>query len=217
MSSPPPTAHDPLALLQQSEYFGVLTANLNRVIDANDAVLRMVGYTSDELHRGFFDWRAMTPPEYVALDDAALEQIRQFGACVPFQKELVLRDGKRLPILIGGIRLNSDPLEWVCFVIDLTAQKRAFEAQRRSRELQAKADVLSVLAHEINNPLQILINALGIIQGADYLDASLHDLLNKSQIAVQRIAASLRAMTAAVNEDAGQADQPVPVPTAGEP
>ena len=201
MSSPPQTGQDLLALLQKSEYFGVLTANLHRVIHANDAVLRMVGYTAGELQAGCFNWRAMTPPEYVPADDAALEQIRQFDACVPFQKELVLRDGRRLPILIGGIRVNTDPLEWACFVVDLTAQKRAFEAVRRTRELQARAEVLSVLAHEINNPLQILSNSLEIIQGAECLDGSSHELLDQSRMAVERIAASLQAMTAALNKD----------------
>jgi PAS domain S-box-containing protein len=139
-SSPTRRLLDSLALLHASEHLGVLTATVARITDANDLFLKRVGYTREEMEAGLIDWRAMTPPEYASLDERGLEELRQFGACVPFEKELVLRNGTRLPILIGAVRLRSEPLEWACWVIDLSSQKAAAEAERQSRELKLELE-----------------------------------------------------------------------------
>jgi hypothetical protein len=59
---------------------------------------------------------------------------------VPYEKEFVLRDGTRLPILIGAVRLSSEPLEWVCWVVDLRGTKEIAKAEEQSRELQVRLD-----------------------------------------------------------------------------
>lgn len=124
-----PSLRDSLAMLHNSAYLGVVTANIDRIIDANAAFLRMIKCSQEELEAGVIDWRAMTPPDSLAKDDIALQQLRQYGASVPFEKEYILRDGTRLPMMMGGIRLNEDPLEWMCYVVDLTDRKRADEAE----------------------------------------------------------------------------------------
>lgn len=129
-----------LLLLQNSEHLGVLTATLERITEANDAFLKMVGYTREELEAGEIDWIAMTPPELRALDERGLEQVRTQGACIPYEKEYILRDGTRLPILIGAVRLSLEPLEWVCWVANLRAQKDADAAERKSEVLRAELD-----------------------------------------------------------------------------
>jgi len=100
----------------------------------------MVGFTREEMEAGQIDWRAMTPPEFRALDERAVEQLRTQGACIPFEKELILRDGTRLPILIGAVRLSSEPLEWVCWVANLRAQKDAAAVARRSDVLRTELE-----------------------------------------------------------------------------
>jgi PAS domain S-box-containing protein len=119
-----PNLQSSVELLQTSVYLGVITANLERVVDANDAFLSMIGYTRDELESGVIDWRAMTPPDSLAKDEIALHQLREYGASVPFEKDYILRDGSRLPMLMGAIRLNREPLEWMCYVVNLTDRKR---------------------------------------------------------------------------------------------
>jgi PAS domain-containing protein len=78
-------------------------------VDANDALLRMIHYSREQLIAGEIDWLNMTPEQYRPLDMAAIEQLREFGACVPFEKEFILPDGSMLPFLIGGVRLARNP------------------------------------------------------------------------------------------------------------
>ena len=49
------------SLLYQSPYLGVAIADEHRIIDGNDAFLRMIGQTRAKLAEGKIDWRAMTP------------------------------------------------------------------------------------------------------------------------------------------------------------
>jgi PAS domain-containing protein len=137
-SQPSNNTINSLAFLYASEYLGVLTGFKERVTDANDAFLRMVGFTREEMKAGHIDWRAMTPREYAGLDDRSLEELRTRGAFVPYEKELVLRDGTRLPILIGAVRLSCEPLEWVCWVVDLRGTKGIARAKEEARELQVR-------------------------------------------------------------------------------
>jgi PAS domain S-box-containing protein len=194
-----PSLAGALDLLQGSDHLGVLTANLDRVIDANDAFLRMIRYTREELEDGAIDWRAMTPPESAARDEIALQQLRQFGASVPFEKEYILRDGSRLPMLMGGIRISPDPLSWMCWVLDLSDRKRAEEAERHLRQLESRRDVVNQLAHELNNPLEALILVVYALQARDELrhDATLMGMLHDAEGMLARLSALTRAVLAA--------------------
>ena len=127
-----------LALLHASDHLGMLTASLEQITDANDAFLRMVGLTRKQMKAGEVDWRAMTPQEYIPLDERSLEELRKHGACVPYEKEYILPDGTRLPILLGAVRLSSDPLEWVSWVVNLRATRELARAKQQSQELQVR-------------------------------------------------------------------------------
>lgn len=86
-------------------------------MDANDAFLRMIEYTRDELRHGLIDWRDLTPPEFNERDQKAIEQLRDFGVAVPYEKAFVLRDGKRVDFLTDSVRLFRPSLH-VGFVHD---------------------------------------------------------------------------------------------------
>lgn len=192
-----------MGMLYDSTHLGVLTANLDRILDANDAFLRMIKYSREEMLAGAIDWRAMTPPESKKLDDTALQQLIELGASVPFEKEYILRDGSRLPMLMGGIRLRSEPLEWMCYVVNLTDRKRGEQAELEKRQLAAKQAVINQIAHELNNPLAaltFLLEALKIKVGTD--DAGSLELFAQASEMLTRIAALTRAVLAA----GGQSD-----------
>lgn len=190
-SVPNPKLIHSLALLQSSEYLGVIIADVDRISDANDAFLRMVGYSRQELEEGLMDWRAMTPPEFVPLDNRAVEELRENGACVPFEKEYVRRDGERLPILLGGLRLNLEPLQTVCFVVDLRPQRQAEILRQRYRDLNAKTELIGTLAHKINNPLAILTNVFYLLGSREELSPEVTRLIAEAQEATNRIEQTL--------------------------
>ncbi|HWG20630.1 MAG TPA: response regulator [Terracidiphilus sp.] len=146
-----------LSTLYRSPHLGVAIADESRIIDANDALLRMIQRTREQLMAGEIDWRRMTPEKYRPLDLNAIEQLREYGACVPFEKEFNLPDGATLPILIGAVRLSTDPFQWSVYMTDLTEQRRLQAAEAKVREWESKHLLINRLAHEINNPLAALV------------------------------------------------------------
>lgn len=116
--------------LYTSGIIGIIRADTEQITDANDAFLRMVGYTRQELEAGELRWPEMTPPEYADLDARALEELMATGTCAPFQKEYTRKDGTRVPVLIAATSLGAASSEWVCYVLDLSATKRTATTER---------------------------------------------------------------------------------------
>ncbi len=120
--------------LVDANIIGVIVGDQERVLDANDAFLKLVGYSREELLAGVVRWPEMTPPEYRRLDQNALKQMLATGGSTPYEKEFVRKDGRRVPVLLGAALLEESPPTSVCFVLDLT-QRRQLE--RRTRETLA--------------------------------------------------------------------------------
>src|ERR1051326_7686211 len=59
-----------------------------------------------------------------ALDDLAHEEALRFGACTPYEKELLRKDGSRVPVLIATAVLKLSPFRWITFVQDLRDRNR---------------------------------------------------------------------------------------------
>ena len=150
---------------------GVLVSTLDgRVIEANDAVLNMVGYSRDDLTSGRTRWPDWTPPEWRAVTERAVAQIAAHGRCDLFEKEYVRKDGSRVPVLITAAAIEGTNGETVAFVLDLTERKRAEAARQRAeaelRQAQTAlahrqrvsmlGEVAASLAHEIRQPIAAL-------------------------------------------------------------
>ncbi len=90
-------------------------------------------------------------------NDALLELLGYTREDLPFEKEYVAKDGKRVPVLTGGTRLRqvgSLPLA-ITFVLDLTARK----------ELERQKDLfLGMTGHELKTPLAVLRGTLQLGQ-----------------------------------------------------
>jgi PAS domain S-box-containing protein len=86
---------------------------------ANDAFLRIVGYSREDMEAGGIDWAAITPLEYAHLDQRGLEEVVARGICTPFEKEYIRKDGSRVPVLVGAAIFEDSPDEGICFVIDI--------------------------------------------------------------------------------------------------
>ncbi|MFP5236817.1 MAG: PAS domain S-box protein [Acidobacteriota bacterium] len=181
------------AKLFQSSHLGVVIANAERVVDANDAFLRMVGFTREELQAGEIDWRKLTPPEFANLDRKAIEHLRNFGVAVPFEKAFVLRDGSRLDFIIGAVRLSEEPFLWACYTIDLTETKRLREAER---EFLARQKVVNQLAHELNNPLAAVTLLLHLARTTAGLQQKQVELLDEAMAQLNRVSATVREVLA---------------------
>jgi PAS domain S-box-containing protein len=77
------------------------------ISDANDALLRLVGYSREDLDAGRVSWLEMTPPDERHLDERALESLRTHGLCEPYEKHYIRKDGTRVPIVIGAALIDG--------------------------------------------------------------------------------------------------------------
>ncbi len=130
--------------LSESGILGILVADIeeDRILDANDAFLALIGATRDDLASGPLDLSAMTPPEYREIDARAVAQLRETGICDPFVKEYIGTHGRRVCVLLGAAMLDGFTSRCIVFLIDITERRRAEDALRhREEQLRLALDV----------------------------------------------------------------------------
>lgn len=120
----------------ESTIAGIVSGEFDRIPEANDAFLELVGYSREDLQTGRLHWPDLTPPEYLALDEIAHEEGLRFGACTPFEKELTRKDGTRVPVLVATAVLKLSPFRWITFVQDLRARDRLENVDQEVVEVQ---------------------------------------------------------------------------------
>jgi formate hydrogenlyase transcriptional activator len=79
----------------KSAVVGIVSSEFDQIPEVNDAFLELVGYDRDDVQAGRLRWPSLTPPEFRDLDEAAHEEGLRFGACTPYKKELIRKDGIR--------------------------------------------------------------------------------------------------------------------------
>ncbi len=131
-----------------------------RIIDANEAYLRIIGYDRGDLIAGRLNWRDLTPPEWRSADDHRVEQLEMTGTAQPYEKEYFRKDGSHAPVLVGATVFEERSHEGVGFVLDLTDRKRAERAYTQVQTELAHANRVATMghltasiAHEINQPI----------------------------------------------------------------
>ncbi|MBG1240586.1 hybrid sensor histidine kinase/response regulator [Nostoc sp. NZL] len=124
-----------LRRLVDSNIIGVIVANMDGAIaEANDAFLRMVGYSQEDLLAGRVRWRDMIPPEYIEANNSAIAELTTKGVCQPFENEYIRKDDSRVPILLGCALLENNPEDVICFVLDISERKQVELALGKSEE-----------------------------------------------------------------------------------
>jgi PAS domain S-box-containing protein len=161
--------------LFDADIIGIIIWNLEgRILEANDAFLRMTGYDREDLASGRLNRRDLTPAEWRDRDARTVAELKMMGTVQPFEKEYFRKDGSRLPVLIGGALFEASANLGVSFVLDLTERKRAEaearESERRYREtlmelahanrVTTMGQLTASIAHEVNQPIAAaVINA----------------------------------------------------------
>jgi len=164
------------------------------ITEANQKFLEMLGFTREDLSAGRINWKELTPPEYRAANEAAIEELLTTGRNErPTEKEYFRKDGSRLPVLVSRALLDQEKLEGVAFVLDISEQK-----QNEAREREAHRDRVAVMrsmalgiAHEINQPLAataIYLKALPRLldMRPDERPSSIQETVNKATSQILR-------------------------------
>src|SRR5262249_26471656 len=119
-----------------------------RILEANDAFLRVVQYSREDLVSGAVRWTTLTPAEWRERDDHATAALEATSTAQPYEKEFFRKDGSRVPVLVGGALFEEGGKDGVAFVLDLSEQKRA-EAEIRALKDQLYKENL-VLRDEVD-------------------------------------------------------------------
>jgi two-component system cell cycle sensor histidine kinase/response regulator CckA len=139
------------ARLTEAGIVGIVISEMGpRILEANDAFLRMLGYSRSDLASGL-RWDALTPPEWGVgerVGEQVLDDLRRSGVAQVREKEYFHKDGRRVPVLVGAARFEPD--EAITFVLDQSDAHRAAEALRRSEGIfravvESSPDAVSLL------------------------------------------------------------------------
>ena len=135
------------ARLSGSGVIGILVVRVEGriVLEVNDAIARLVGYSREEILSGELVWADLTPPEWRSADQAAIEQLAATGIAEPREKEYLCKDGTRVPVLVGSAMLDVAGGECISFVLDLRERKLADE--RKAAVVDAALDAVVAMDH----------------------------------------------------------------------
>jgi PAS domain S-box-containing protein len=149
---------------------GAITFDLDgRMVEANDAFLRMSGYSRDDLKSGRLSIQSLTAPNWRETVDTTLRELATRGETTPIQKEYLRKDGSRWWGLFAAKRLQ-DGLGFK-FVIDITEQKRAeFALREQTAALEAlnRTAATTAIEKDLDRLVQTVTDAGVELTGAEF-------------------------------------------------
>jgi len=126
------------ARLRDSGIIGIVVTKLDGpVLEVNDALVDLLGYSREELVSGRVRWSDLTPHEWRSTDQRAVEQLTSAGVASLREKEYMRPDGSRIPVLVGSAMLEGTGGDCISFVLDLRGSKEAAAAVEHLREALA--------------------------------------------------------------------------------
>lgn len=166
--------------LVDSNVQGVIFWNAKgEVTDANDAFLHLTQFTREDVAKGAVTRSALTPPEFAHLDQRALKEITARGACEPYEKEFIRKDGTKVAIWIGSTVFEDSPEEGVSFILDLTERKKLERQFLRAQRMESIGTLAGGIAHDLNNILTPIMMSIAMLRElmADPVGAQLLDTI----------------------------------------
>ncbi len=204
-------SNDRFLRIVDSNIVGVVIADASgKVVLANDYYLQLLHVTRQDFLEGNVDWRKFTPPEWVSVDEKAIQELRERGVCEPYEKEFVRTDGTRVAVYLADAMLPGPEKQIIAFVLDITERKRAEEeihklneeleerVRSRTAELEAINKELEAFSYSVSHDLRAPIRHIsGYVE---LLSKGAGDLDEKNRHYLETIAQSAQQMGTLIDE-----------------
>jgi PAS domain S-box-containing protein len=154
------------------------------IFDANHVAERLLGYRRDQLvRRPFADLHL--PAERVRAA-ALLQKAVKDGHASRDDLHLVTRAGDPIPVFSNAGYIEYGPRRWVQLIcVDLSDRKRLESQLIQSEKMAAIGQLAAGIAHELRNPLAIVMNALYDLD--QIVDSSNREIVEDLRIAEEEI------------------------------
>lgn len=171
---------DLLAAIVDSSEDAIISRTLDgRITSWNEAAERLFGYTASEIVG-----KTLLPSELYEEEAVILERLRNGERISRYETVRYAKDGRCINVSLSAAPMrdhNGQIVGAAKVARDITESKQAEAALRRSEEALRESDrrkdeFLSVLAHELRNPLAPLANALEVIRRSASKDPDLQRL-----------------------------------------
>ncbi len=182
---------------------------VGRVLYISPQIEPMLGFHPDEWVADPELWRRQTDPEDCAGVDEAFERLRQAGPPAMCEYRMRSRDGREVWVRDEARLVPAGAGSVVQgILLDVTQRRRAEEEMRRQREamhqtekLAAMGQLLAGVAHELNNPLAVVMGQASMLVRA-LPDAATRTRVEKIEKAAERCARIVRNFLALARQEA---------------
>src|SRR5580704_13757273 len=193
-----------MAAMVESSDDAILTGDINGIITSwNPGAERLYGYSAAEAIGMSVD--VLGPPERPDEVPGITKKVMQGEPIQHHASERIRKDGTRITVDISLSPIRNergDVIGASSIAHDITAQRRSEEALRRNEKLATAGRLAAAVAHEINNPLEAVLN---LIYLARHRPQSQEQYLEMAETEVLRVAAIAQQMLGFVRETSSPA------------
>jgi PAS domain S-box-containing protein len=185
-----------LAAIVESSDDVILSKDLNGIITSwNAAASRVLGYSAEEMVGSSI---LKLIPQHLHSDEVRiLEQIRAGRRVEHFETVRLTKGGKLLDVslTISPVKDNHGRVIGASKILrDISTRKRMEQSLLQAEKIAATGRMAATIAHEINNPLEAVMNLLYLLRpmiadpdGVNYLGSAEAELGRVSHIAKQTL------------------------------
>jgi PAS domain S-box-containing protein len=185
-----------LAAIVDSSDDVILSKDLNGIVKSwNAAATRVFGYSAEEMiGQSILE---LIPEDLRSDEKAIIENIKAGRRVEHFDTVRLTKDGRLIDVsvTVSPIRDTDGRVIGASKILrDISARKRMEQSLLQAEKIAATGRMAATIAHEINNPLEAVVNLLFLLRtmitdpkGIDYLASAESELARVSHIAKQTL------------------------------
>lgn len=179
-----------LASIVESSEDAIVSRDLNGTITSwNSAAAALYGYTAEE---AIGQPASLTMPRHAEGELVLAKEMAEKGESLRrLETKRVAKDGHTIDVSVTAspiYNFGGQLVGTASIAHDITVQKHTEDALRTSEKLAATGRLAATIAHEINNPLEAVMNLLYLIESESSPYARLHAYASKAQDELRRVA-----------------------------